>query len=48
MISSLRGRTTVLFSSHLLGDVERICDQVAVLDRGREGRAGRSGFFSGG
>lgn len=35
MISSLRGRTTVLFSSHLLGDVERICDRVAVLDRGR-------------
>ena len=35
MIASLRGRTTVLFSSHLLGDVERICDQVAVLDRGR-------------
>ena len=34
MISSLRGRTTVLFSSHLLGDVERICDRVAVLDRG--------------
>jgi len=35
MIASLRGRTTVLFSSHLLGDVERICDRVAVLDRGR-------------
>ena len=35
MIASLRGRTTVLFSSHLLGDVERVCDQVAVLDRGR-------------
>jgi len=35
MIGSLRGRTTVLFSSHLLGDVERICNQVAVLDRGR-------------
>ena len=35
MIASLRGRTTVLFSSHLLGDVERICDQVAVLDHGR-------------
>ncbi|MGM0386133.1 MAG: ATP-binding cassette domain-containing protein [Actinomycetota bacterium] len=35
MIASLRGRATVLFSSHLLGDVERVCDQVAVLDRGR-------------
>lgn len=35
MVGSLRGRTTVLFSSHTLADVERICDRVAVLDRGR-------------
>ena len=27
MIASLRGRTAVLFSSHLSSDVERICDQ---------------------
>ena len=26
---------TVLLSSHLLGEVERICDQVAIVDRGR-------------
>ncbi len=35
LIASLRGETTVLFSSHVLGDVERICDRVAILDRGR-------------
>jgi ABC-2 type transport system ATP-binding protein len=35
LIASLRGETTVLFSSHVLGDVERICDRVAILDHGR-------------
>lgn len=35
MIVSLRGRTTVFFSTHILGDVERVCDAVAILDRGR-------------
>ena len=35
MIASLRGRTTVFFSTHILGDVERVCDTAAILDRGR-------------
>jgi ABC-2 type transport system ATP-binding protein len=35
MIASLRGRTTVFFSTHILGDVERVCDSVAILDHGR-------------
>jgi ABC-2 type transport system ATP-binding protein len=35
MIASLRGRTTVFFSTHILADVERVCDMVAILDRGR-------------
>jgi len=35
MLASLRGRTTVFFSTHILGDVERICDTVAILDRGK-------------
>ncbi len=35
MIASLRGRTTVFFSTHILGDVERVCDSVAILDKGR-------------
>jgi ABC-2 type transport system ATP-binding protein len=35
MIASLSGRTTVFFSTHILSDVERVCDTVAILDRGR-------------
>lgn len=35
MILSLRGRTTVFFSTHILADVERVCDSVAILDHGR-------------
>jgi ABC-2 type transport system ATP-binding protein len=35
MIGSLAGRTTVLFSTHILADVERVCDTVAVLNQGQ-------------
>jgi ABC-2 type transport system ATP-binding protein len=35
VIRSLGGSSTVLFSTHILNDVERICDRVAILDRGR-------------
>jgi len=35
MIASLRGRTTVFFSTHILGDVERVCDTAAILHQGR-------------
>jgi ABC-2 type transport system ATP-binding protein len=35
MIASLGGRTTVFFSTHILSDVERVCDTVAVLHEGR-------------
>ena len=34
-VASLRGSTTVVLSTHVLEDVERVCDHVAVLDRGR-------------
>ena len=34
MVASLRGRTTVFFSTHILADVERVCDGVAILERG--------------
>lgn len=34
------GRTTVFLSSHLLGEMERICDRVAVLSQGRMLREG--------
>jgi len=35
LIARLRGETTVVLSTHVLADVERICDRVAILDRGR-------------
>ncbi len=35
MISTLAGRTTVFFSTHILSDVERVCDTVAILHQGR-------------
>lgn len=34
-LKRIKGNTTVLFSSHILSDVERICDRVAVLSDGR-------------
>lgn len=35
LLHSLKGRTTVLFSTHILSDVERICDECAILHAGR-------------
>ncbi len=35
MIAALAGRTTIFFSTHILADVQRVCDRVAILDRGR-------------
>ncbi len=35
MVASLRGRTTVFFSTHILADVERVCDTVAVIVHGK-------------
>lgn len=35
ILEAARDRTTVLFSTHVLSDVERICDTVGVLDQGR-------------
>lgn len=35
MIASLGGRTTVFFSTHILSDVERVCDTVSILHEGR-------------
>jgi ABC-2 type transport system ATP-binding protein len=34
LIGSMREDATVLFSSHLLADVEQVCDRVAILDHG--------------
>lgn len=35
LIDTLRGQTTVFLSTHILADVERVCDQIAVLNRGQ-------------
>ena len=35
MIAALRGTATVFMSTHILADVERICDQVGIIDHGR-------------
>lgn len=34
ILSSVREETTVLFSTHILTDVERICDNIAFIDKG--------------
>lgn len=34
-IAELRDQATVFMSTHILADVERICDHVAILDRGK-------------
>ncbi len=35
LIGRLRGSATVLFSSHILSDVQEVCDMVGILDEGR-------------
>src|SRR5450756_1097864 len=35
ILLAVKGKTTVVFSTHILADVERICDHVAVLNNGR-------------
>ncbi|MDW7738511.1 MAG: ABC transporter ATP-binding protein [Bacillota bacterium] len=36
IISKLKGRATVFFSSHILADVERICDHVTIINQGKK------------
>ena len=41
LIRALRDRgTAVLLNSHLLGEVEQVCDHIVILDRGRVVRSG--------
>ena len=35
ILLALKGKTTVIFSTHILSDVERVCDRVAVLHKGK-------------
>lgn len=40
ILLKIKGSTTVLFSTHILSDVERICDRVAVLHGGKTAVSG--------
>ncbi len=35
VIRKLTGKITVFFSTHILSDVERVCDRVVILDKGK-------------
>jgi ABC-2 type transport system ATP-binding protein len=35
MIEGLQGKSTVLMSTHILADVERVCDVVVIMDHGK-------------
>ena len=35
MIAALKGKATVFMSTHILADVERICDTVGIIDHGK-------------
>jgi len=35
IITAVKGQTTVIFSTHILSDVERICDRAAILHGGK-------------
>jgi ABC-2 type transport system ATP-binding protein len=35
IIAGLRGQTTVFMSTHILGDIERVCDKVAIINQGK-------------
>jgi ABC-2 type transport system ATP-binding protein len=35
ILGQVKGKTTVMFSTHILSDVERICDHIAVLHKGK-------------
>jgi ABC-2 type transport system ATP-binding protein len=39
LMAELKGETTVFYSTHILDDVQRVSDHVAILDRGRLVRA---------
>jgi ABC-2 type transport system ATP-binding protein len=35
ILRQVKNKTTVIFSTHIISDVERICDRIAVLDKGK-------------
>jgi ABC-2 type transport system ATP-binding protein len=35
LVTGMRGRATVMFSSHILDDVQEVCDEIGILRRGQ-------------
>lgn len=35
LLEQLRGRKTIVLSSHILGDIERVCDRLVILNQGQ-------------
>ncbi|MHB8962100.1 MAG: ABC transporter ATP-binding protein [Saccharofermentanales bacterium] len=35
ILRQVKGRTTVFFSTHIISDIERVCDSVAIISKGR-------------
>ena len=35
IIALLKGKTTIVFSSHVLTDIERVCDQIIMISKGK-------------
>jgi ABC-2 type transport system ATP-binding protein len=35
LVTGMRGRATVIFSSHILDDVQEVCDEIGILRRGQ-------------
>ncbi len=40
ILQQVKGKTTVIFSTHILSDVERICDRISVLYKGKLAMSG--------
>lgn len=40
IIRAAKGETSVIFSTHILSDVERVCDEMAILEKGKTALSG--------
>lgn len=36
LIKSLKGKMTIVFSTHILDDIEKVCDRVVIINRGKK------------
>lgn len=35
ILTRLKGKTTIFFSTHIISDIERVCDSIAIIDKGK-------------